>query len=250
MVQSASDPVVCITGGARRLGHAIAQDLAQVGFRVAITYRHSAEEAQQTITDLRARGVDAAAFPLDLAHAEAIPPAAQAILERFGRLDALVNNAGIHSPAALDSVSPSQWDEAFALHARAPMLLTQALLPELRQRKGRVVHLGSLGAAAAWPQYAHYCASKAALESLTRTMARAFAPDVSVNCVAPGWIQMKDSPLGQQEDPAVAERFAARTPMQRNGHAAEVAAAVRFFLTGPHFITGQVLAVDGGLGLV
>ena len=250
MVRSASVPVVCITGGARRLGRVIAQDLAQVGYRVAITYRHSVLEAEQTVSDLRARGVDAEAFPLDLAQPEAIPPAARAILDRFGRLDALVNNAGVHSPAALDSISPSQWDEAFALHARAPMLLTQALLPELRQRGGRVVHLGSLGATSAWPQYAHYCASKAALESLTRTMARAFAPDLSVNCVAPGWIQMEDSPSDRQEDPSVAARFAARTPMQRNGLATEVAAAVRFFLTGPHFITGQILTVDGGLGLV
>jgi 3-oxoacyl-[acyl-carrier protein] reductase/pteridine reductase len=144
-------------------------------------------------------------------------------------------------------MTAERWDAAFEVNVRGPMLMTQALLPQLRARSGRVVHLGSLGGSRAWPTHAHYCSAKAALEMLTRTMARAYAPEISVNCVAPGWIQMEQD---MEQDSEAAQRFAARTPMLRNGSAEEVAAAVRFFLTGPAFITGQVLAVDGGLGLV
>jgi 3-oxoacyl-[acyl-carrier protein] reductase/pteridine reductase len=105
------------------------------------------------------------------------------------------------------------------------------------------VNIGSLGGMHAWAGHAHYCASKAALHSLTQAMAKAFAPEVSVNCVAPGWIEVEGIPTGE------AAHFAAKTPMRRNGSAEGVAQAVLFFAAGPHFITGQVLAVDGGLGL-
>jgi len=113
----------------------------------------------------------------------------------------------------------------------------------LRAAHGRIVNIGSLGGIHAWAGHAHYCSSKAAVHMLTQAMAKAFAPEVSVNCVAPGWIEMGDSAGG------AAERFAAKTPMKRNGTAEDVAEAVLFFATGPGFVTGQILAVDGGLGL-
>lgn len=242
------DRVALITGGTRRLGRAIALELGGAGYRVAITYRQSEREAAATVEELRTlgvnRGVDAQAFRMDVASEASVAEATAAVMRRFGRVDALVNNAGVHEAEALAEMSVESWDAAFAVHARGPMLVTRALLAELRLRRGRVVHIGSLGGGRAWTRYAHYCASKAALESLTRTMARAFAPEVSVNCVAPGWIEMEGAEAGE------AAHFAAKTPMGRNGRAGEVAAAVRFFLTGPEFITGQVLAVDGGLGLV
>lgn len=237
------DRAVLITGGSRRIGRAIALDLARLGYRVAITYRHSQDEASHTVAACRALGADAAAFPLEIRSEAEIAATASAVLHRFGTIDALVNNAAVFDSVALEEMTAERWDAAFAVNVRGPMLMTQALLPQLRARAGRVVHLGSLGGSRAWPTHAHYCAAKAALEMLTRTMARAYAPEISVNCVAPGWIQM-------EQDSEVAQKFAARTPMQRNGTAEEVAAAVRFFLTGPAFITGQVLAVDGGLSLV
>jgi NAD(P)-dependent dehydrogenase (short-subunit alcohol dehydrogenase family) len=123
--------------------------------------------------------------------------------------------------------------------------MAREALTHLRAAEGRIVNIGSLGGLHAWADHAHYCASKAALHMLTQAMAKAFAPQVSVNCVAPGWIEM--------EEPAAAEagaRFAARTPMRRNGTADDVAQAVLFFATGPRFVTGQILMVDGGLGLV
>lgn len=237
------DRVVLITGGARRMGRAMALDMACQGYRVAITYRESRAEALSTVTDCRALGVEAEAFRLDVRLEAEIAATAAAVVERFGAVDALVNNAAVFDTLALEAMTAERWDAAFAVNVRGPMLMTQAVLPQLRARNGRVVHLGSLGGSRAWPSHAHYCSAKAALEMLTRTMARAYAPEVSVNCVAPGWIEMDDVS-------EMAERFAARTPMGRNGKAEDVAAAVRFFLTGPEFITGQILAVDGGLGLV
>ncbi len=246
------DRAVLITGGARRIGRALALDLARLGYRVAITYRQSQDEAFHTVADCRALGADAEAFALEIRSPAEIATTVSAVLQRFGHIDALVNNAAVFDSVALEAMTAERWDAAFDVNVRGPMLMTQALLPQLRARGGRVVHLGSLGGSRAWPSHAHYCSAKAALEMLTRTMARAYAPEVSVNCVAPGWIEMEEATAAANAnfDAAAAARFAAKTPMGRNGRAEEVAAAVRFFLTGPKFITGQVLAVDGGLGLV
>ena len=124
--------------------------------------------------------------------------------------------------------------------------MAREALPYLRACEtggGRIVNIGSLGGMKPWAGHGHYCASKAALHMLTQTMAKGFAPEVSVNCVAPGWIEQEDSEVWQ------AAHFALKTPMQRNGSAEDVAQAVLFFAAGPHFVTGQILAVDGGLGL-
>jgi 3-oxoacyl-[acyl-carrier protein] reductase/pteridine reductase len=237
-----SNRVVLITGGARRIGRALALDLARIGYRVGITYRKSKDDALRTVSECRSLGVDAEAFRMEICSEAEIAATAAAVLQQFGRVDALVNNAAVFDSVALEEMTAERWDATFAVNVRGPMLMTQALLPQLRAGNGRVVHIGSLGGSRVWPTHAHYCSAKAALEMLTRTMARAYAPEVSVNCVAPGWIQMEESES--------ARSFASRTPMCRNGSAEDVAAAVRFFLTGPAFITGQVLAVDGGLGLI
>ena len=178
----------------------------------------------------------------DLTDAESIRQSVAAVIDEFGRLDILVNNAGLFEAAALEDITPEQWDRMFATNTRAPFLISQAAYPHLRAARGRIVNIGSLGGSHPWATHAHYCASKAALHMLSQTMAKAWAPEVSVNCVAPGMI------VQGEIDPAYA-RFAAKTPMRRNGAAEDVAAAVLFFATGPHFITGQLLAVNGGLGL-
>ena len=131
----------------------------------------------------------------------------------------------------------------FETNARGPFLVAREALTHLREARGRVINIGSLGGIHAWAGHAHYCASKAALHMLTQAMAKAFAPEVSVNCVAPGWIDLGGS------DGESADRFAAKTPMKRNGTAADVAEAVVFFAANSGFVTGQILAVDGGLGL-
>jgi len=231
-----------VSGAAKRIGRAIALALAASGANVAITYRDSQAEAEETVRDLAALDVDALAVRTDLGDPESIRETVAAVVEEFGRLDILVNNAGVFESAELESITVEQWDAMFATNTRAPFLLAQAAYPHLRAAGGRIINIGSLGGTHPWATHAHYCTSKAALHMLSQTMAKAWAPEISVNCVAPGMIVQGE--VGE----AYAE-FAERTPMRRNGTAEDVAAAVLFFATGPHFITGQLLAVDGGLGL-
>ena len=231
-----------VTGGAKRIGRAIALTLAEHGANVAITFLDSQPEAEQTVRDLAAHEVDAFAVRADLTDPEDITEAVRSIADTFSGIDILVNNAGFFESEALERLSVDQWDRMFATNTRAPFLVAQAALPHLRSATGRIINIGSLGGLHPWATHGHYCTSKAALHMLSQTMAKAWAPEVSVNSVAPGMIV-------QGEMDAMYQRFAEKTPMQRNGTADDVAAAVRFFATGPHFITGQLLAVDGGLGL-
>ncbi len=257
----ATDPLagksVLVTGGARRIGREIALTLARAGADVAVTYRSSFAEADQTAAEIAALGVRSGAIPCDVRSESSVREAVDSAATAFGQLDILVNNAAVFASAALESLSLDQWDTVFETNARGPFLVTREALPHLRAAHGRVINIGSLGASHAWAGHAHYCASKAALHMLTQAMAKAFAPEVSVNCVAPGWIQFPVSPELPQSSAAFtraasereAARFAAKTPMGRNGVANDVAQAVLFFASGPHFVTGQILAVDGGLGL-
>lgn len=231
-----------VTGAAKRIGRALALSLAEAGANIAITWRASEAEARQTVADIEALGVEAMASQVDVRNPEQIRAAIEAAEQRFGRLDILVNNAGRYETAALESITIEQWDAMFDTNTRGPFLAAQAAHPYLKAARGRIINIGSLGGMHPWPTHAHYSTSKAALHMLTRTMSRAFAPEISVNCVAPGMIV-------NGEVGAEYESFARRTPMQRNGTAQDVAAAVLFFATGPHFITGQILSVDGGLGL-
>jgi 3-oxoacyl-[acyl-carrier protein] reductase/pteridine reductase len=235
-----------VTGGARRIGRGIALALARAGADVAISYRNSQDAARQTAQEIEALGVRALAVECDVRSEASVIEAIAAVTGRFGRLDLLVNNAALFTFARLESLSLREWDAVFETNARGPFLAAREALPHLRAAQGRIVNIGSLGGIHGWPGHAHYCASKAALHLLTQSMAKAFAPSVSVNCVAPGWIEPENS---AERDDQEAQRFAARTPMHRNGSVDDVAQAVLFFATGPSFITGQILAVDGGLGL-
>jgi NAD(P)-dependent dehydrogenase (short-subunit alcohol dehydrogenase family) len=232
-----------VTGGAKRIGRAIALALAKAGACITITYRSSIPEAEQTVHDLKLLGVRARALECDVRSEASVRQSVAAAAQFHGRLDILVNNAAIFETAALDSLTVAQWDAVFETNARGPFLVAREALPHLRTVSGRIVNIGSLGGLRPWAGHAHYCASKAALHMLTQTMAKAFAPEVSVNCVAPGWIELDDAPSG------LADRLAAKAPMRRNGTAEEVAQAVLFFAAGPAFVTGQIMAVDGGLGL-
>lgn len=237
-----SGQTAVITGAARRIGRAIALAYAAAGADVAITYRASSTEAEETVAALTALGVNASAHRCDLDNPEAITACIAAVIARYGRLDILVNNAGTFASAALEDITPTEWDAMFASNTRGPFLMAQAALPHLRQAHGRILNIGSLGGIQPWATHGHYCTSKAALHMLSNVMAKAWAPEVSVNCLAPGMIV-------QGEVGAAYQHFADRTPMKRNGTAQDVAAAALFFATAPHFITGQLLAVDGGLGL-
>ena len=231
-----------VTGGAKRIGRAIALELAKAGAEVAITFRGSDAEAQQTVHALQAAGARAFAVNCDVRSEASVNEAVLAAVEQLGGLELLVNNAGAFETAVLEEITVAQWDAMFETNTRGPFLVAKAAYPHLKAAQGRIVNIGSLGGIHPWATHAHYCTSKAALHMLSQTMAKAWAPEIAVNCVAPGMIVMGEV------DPAY-EHLARKTPMQTNGTAQDVAAAVLFFAAGPHFITGQLLAVDGGLGL-
>lgn len=233
---------VLVTGAAKRIGRAIALALAESGANVAITYLGSQLEAEATVQAIAEFEVDAFAVRCDLRDPESIEQAVISVIEEFGQIDVLVNNAGLFASEALEKISVEQWDAMFATNTRAPFLMAKAAHPHLRAAKGRIINIGSLGGLHPWATHGHYCTSKAALHMLSKTMAKAWAPEISVNCIAPGMIV-------QGEVNEAYQHFARKTPMQRNGTAEDVAAAARFFATAPHFITGQLIAVDGGLGL-
>lgn len=242
--QPLTGKAVLITGGARRIGREIALELAAAGADICITYRRSKTDAEDAIQLIEKAGRRSIALECDVRSEESVRAAVAACIEFHGHLDVLVNNAAIFESGSLDRLTVEQWDNVFATNARGPFLFAREAIAHLRTVRGRIINIGSLGGIRAWADHAHYCASKAALHMLTQAMAKAFAPEVAVNCVAPGWID-----LGDQQAHEAALRFAAKTPMQRNGTGKDVSQGVMFFATTSRFITGQILAVDGGLGL-
>jgi len=241
-----------ITGAARRLGRASALALAQAGADVAITFRNSSREAQQTVVDLSSHGVRAFALRCDITDEASVKAMMKDAGRELGRIDILVNNAANYATADFERLTLRQWDTIFASNTRGPFLVSREALKWMRRKprgslqtiEAKIIHMGSLGGLRPWPTHAHYCSSKAALHMLTKVMAKALAPEIAVNAVAPGMID-----LGEKSAAAFMKRMSRQTPMRRNGRADEIAAAVLFFATAPQFITGQILAVDGGLGL-
>lgn len=245
---------VFITGGARRLGRAMALAAAENGANVAFTYLNSKDEAQRTLDEMdeingpnpknpKAKGF---AVQCDVRSETRIEKAVASVLSKFGGIDVLINSAGVFQTAAFEEITIEQWDNVFATNVRGPFLVSRSCLPALRKARGRIIHLGSLGGIKPWTTHAHYCSSKAALHMLTQVMAKALAPEIAVNCVAPGMIASEEG----KRDSNLLKRTAERTPMRRNGTPEDVVSAVMYFAGAPQFITGQILAVDGGLGLV
>ena len=235
-----------VTGGAKRIGREIALTLARAGADVAITWRNSFGEATQTAAEIADLGPRSLAIDCNVRSEASVRSAIAEAVANFGRLDILVNNAAVFASADLATLTLAQWDEVFETNTRGPFLVSREALPHLRATQGCIINIGSLGGVRPWATHAHYCASKAALHMLTQAMAKSFAPDVRVNCVAPGYVELEDAPL---ESAAEACYFAAKTPMRRNGSAAEIAQAVLFLAAQSPFTTGQILTIDGGLGL-
>lgn len=233
-----------VTGGGRRIGREIALALARAGADVAITFKSSHSEASETARQIQALGSGSLVVECDVRSEHSVHCAVATARAALGRLDLVVNNAAVFDSGALDSLTLKQWDLVFETNTRGPFLVAREAIPHLREARGRIINIGSLGGIHAWASHAHYCASKAALHMLTLAMAKALAPEISVNCVAPGWIDMDEQQPGE-----AARRLAEKTPMRRNGTAADVAQAVLYFATGSTFVTGQILTVDGGLGL-
>ena len=232
--------LVLVTGGARRIGRAVAVSLHKAGARVALHYSTSENEARRTAEECGG----APLFRADLERVPEIERLFAEVAERCGRLDALVNNAARFKRIPPLEITEADWDFIHSVNLKAVFFCCQqAARLMLRSGGGRIVNISSLGGLHAWPDHAHYCASKAGVIMLTRALAVAFAPHIAVNSVAPGVI-----PFAEAGDERI-QTLVAKTPAGRAGTGEEIADAVLHFLTASTFTTGQVLAVDGGLSL-
>ncbi|MGE0160308.1 MAG: SDR family oxidoreductase [Gemmatimonadales bacterium] len=232
--------VALVTGGAVRLGRAIAVGLAHAGYDLAITYRGSEAEARELAAELLARGRRCELVRADLSEPAAAESVIAAVRAAYGRLDLLVNSAASFEARPLLDVDADAWDAVMDLNARAPHLLVRAAAPLLRAARGSVVNITDLAALQPWTERPHHAVSKAALAHLTRIQARVLAPDVRVNGVAPGAVLPPDD-LPEERRQALA----AATPLKRLGTPDDVVQAV-LYLAGAAFVTGQILVVDGG----
>lgn len=239
-----------VTGGGVRVGRAIVLALAGSGREVIVHHGRSVEEARATAERARELGVRAEPIRADLRDPRQIDRMFDEIRDRFGSLELLVNSAAIFPRARPEDVTVEAWDEVFATNARAPFLcavrareLMTGGEPEARQADASIVNIADVGAFEGWPSYAPYAASKAALVSLTRSLARAWAPSIRVNAVAPGPVL-----LPPEADDEARERAAASTAMKRIGRPEDVAEAV-LYLARARYTTGEVVRVDGGYHL-
>lgn len=236
-------PVALITGGAKRVGAVIARTLHAAGYDVALHCRHSMTEADALAAELSAQRANSVlVLQADLADLQVLPKLIDTTLARYGRLDALVNNASAFYPTPVETASLTQWNELFASNAQAPFFLTQAALPALRATRGAIVNLVDVYAERAQAQHPIYVMAKAALAAMTRCLALDLGPDVRVNGVAPGAVMWPSDgkPYADQET------MLARTPLKRAGEPEDVASAVLWLLRDAPFVTGQIIRVDGG----
>lgn len=233
------DSVILITGAAKRIGRSIAIALAAEGARVAIHYNSSESEARATAAECN----DAPVFAANLQSVAEIRRLIESVTEHFGRLDGLVNNAARFTEMDPLKVEETDWDFIHSVNLKATFFCAQASAKVmLAGSGGRIVNMSSLGALRPWARHSPYCASKAGVVMLTKTLAKAWAPKIAVNSVAPGVF-----PFTKTDERI--RRLIARTPACRAGEGSEVADAVVYFMRAPLFITGQVMAVDGGLSL-
>ncbi|HWF38274.1 MAG TPA: glucose 1-dehydrogenase [Candidatus Acidoferrales bacterium] len=234
--------VALVTGAGIRIGRSIALRLAAEGADVVVNYRKSADEANEVVAKIEAGGRKAVAIQADVAKRADVTKMFAAVMEKFGRVDILVNNAGAFFAAKFEDLTDEQWDGIMEANLKSQFLCAQAAAPIMKkQGSGRIVNISSLGGMLAWPAFTHYCVSKAGVIMLTRCLARALAPEVLVNSVAPGTIQFPG------EDPD--EDYIKRAPLGHTGKGEDIADAVAY-LVKADFVTGQILAVDGGRMLV
>lgn len=236
-----------VTGGARRIGADICRHLHQQGMDIALHYRHSIQAAEQLAAELNARRPDSCQlWHADLATVDSIARLADAFLQRHPRLTLLVNNASGFEPTPIEQCNEQQFDAMLTSNLKGPYFLIQALLPALRAAGGSIVNLIDIHSERPLRDYNAYCAAKAGLASLTRSLALELGPAVRVNGVSPGVILWPEDE--EAYDATLRAQMVAATPMNRTGSPDDIARSVAFFALEAPFITGQILAVDGGLG--
>ncbi|RDI98614.1 pteridine reductase [Dyella solisilvae] len=236
-------PVVLVTGAGKRVGAVISRTLHAAGYDLALHYRHSATEAGLLATSLERQRPDSAyTVQAELADTEALPGMVERVLARYGRLDALINNASAFYPTPVGTATTAQWNELFASNAQAPFFLAQAATPALREARGAIINLVDIYAERPLARHPLYCMAKAALAAMTHSLALDLGPEVRVNGVAPGAVMWPSDGKPYDDQQAML----ARTPLQRAGSPEDVAGAVLWLLRDAPFVTGQIIRVDGG----
>ncbi len=234
--------VALVTGGARRIGRSISLALTGAGARVAVHYNTSQADAEATRAEIEKQGEEAFLIQGDISQVVEARRVAEAALAHFGRVDILINNAGIWEPFHWDRITEADWDRFLDTNLKSQFFLAQTVAPQMKQRgRGCIVNLASIGGLRAWAEFIPYCVSKAGVIMLTRTLARALAPEIRVNAVAPGSVQFP----GETPD----ENYIRKAPLKRTGTPVDSADAVLFLCTRADFVTGQTLVVDGGFTL-
>lgn len=234
--------VALVTGAGLRIGREIALTLGRAGAGIVVNYNHSRAEALATVQEIKEHSVQAVALRADVARPSQVNRMFRAIEDRFGQLDLLVNNAAIFFPAKWDQLTEKQWDRILAVNLKGPFFCAQAAAKIMRrQRGGQIINISSLGGLQAWPDYMHYCSSKAGLIMLTRCLAKALAPDIRVNSIAPGTIMFP----GEKRTKTV-ESIIRSTPLKTVGKGEDIAQMVLYLACHGDFITGQIFPVDGG----
>lgn len=234
--------VALVTGAGRRIGREIALTLGRAGAHVVVNYRRSKAGAEATAREIRAHGVRSLVLGADVARPAQVAGMFRRVEKEFGRLDVLVNNAGIFFPGRWQTLTEKDWGRILGVNLKGPFFCTQAAARlMLRRKRGRIINISSLGGLQAWPGYLHYCSSKAANIMLTRCLAKALAPHIQVNSIAPGTILFPE----EKRSPEI-QKIIAATPLKKAGTAQDIAEMVLYLATHGDFITGQVFVVDGG----
>jgi pteridine reductase len=236
--------IALVTGGSQRLGRAITLALGRAGADVIVHYYRSAEQAARVVDELRALGVKAAAVPGDLSVVADAERVVDEALAQWGRLDLLVNNAGIWGRTRIGTVTQERWDELINTNLRSAFFVAQRAAPALRAARGAIVNIADVGALRPWKNYTPYLISKGGIVTLTEALAMDLAPEVRVNAIAPGPVLLPDDWTPEQ-----AERTARGLPLRRVGRPEDVAQAV-LYLAQAEYVTGVTLPVDGGQRLV
>jgi len=241
-----SNPVALVTGSGRRLGKQIALALARSGFDVVVNYHRSKEQAERTVTEVQQLGVRCIAVQADVSQVSDVREMVRTALDTFGQIDVLVNNAGVFLTVKFDEITEEIWDRILDVNLKGEFLCSQAVAEVMLKRgKGRIINMASLGGLRAWTTHIPYCVSKAGVIMLTKCLAKALAPHITVNAIAPGTIIIAGDESGEIEHIAVE-----KIPLQRYGTASDVADVVVYLATAAEYITGQVFVVDGGRSIV
>ena len=234
---------VLITGGAKRLGAATARRMHGAGASIVVHYHRSAAEARALVAELEAvRPGSAHAVCADLLDIAVLPGLVEAAVQRFGRLDVLVNNASTFYPTPVGSITPAQFEDLIGTNLRAPLFLSQAAAPALRETAGLIINMVDIHAKRPLKSHPVYSSAKAGLVMLTRSLARELGPEIRVNGIAPGPVMWPEHPM----DETLKSEIVGKTALKRTGSPDDIARTALFFAADAPYVTGQIIAVDGG----